>query len=112
MKGAYVAQIPVAACSPRTVVLEVRRLQVFTENRVQAFCSCSLPEMEHRLQSSNVPRVRRAGQPKQPVTICLEDTTGTLPRYKMQLGESTAVEEEFFPNNKGCALGGRGGYCT
>lgn len=67
--------------------------------------------MEHRLQASKVPRVHRASQP---ATICLEDKTGTLTRYKMQLGESTAVEEELFPNNKGCVLGkgGREGYCT
>lgn len=53
--------------------------------------------MEHRLQSSNMPRVYRASQP----AICLEDKTGTFPCNKTQLGDSTAAEEELFPNNKG-----------
>lgn len=72
---------------------------------VEAYCSCSFTEIEHRLQSSNVPRVYWAGQP---ATICLEDKTGTLLCYKMQLGESTAVEEELLPNNTGYVLGTEG----
>lgn len=66
--------------------------------------------MEHRLQSSNMPRVYGASQP----AICLEDKTGTFPCNKTQLGDSTAVEEELFPNNKGYArvcVVGREGSC-
>lgn len=85
-------------------------MQTFSANTLRTLCSFGFFEMEHRLQSSNMPRVYRASQP----AICLEDETGTLPCYKTQLGDSTAVEEELFPNNKGyvrvCVVG-REGSC-
>lgn len=72
MKGAYVAHIPVTACSPRTAL----QVGFPTQNSVQAHDGCSFQAMEERLQQSKAPRVRRG----QPAAICLEDRTGTLPR--------------------------------
>ncbi|KAJ4933992.1 hypothetical protein JOQ06_006800, partial [Pogonophryne albipinna] len=63
----------------------------YSQSAVQEYHSV---EMEHREHRATCP-------PGQPATICLRDKTGTHTRYKMQLGESTAAEEELFPNNKG-----------
>ena len=72
----------------------------FMEKNVQRYCICSFSETKHR-QHATCP-------PGQPATICLQDETGTLPRYKMQLGVSTAAEEELLPYSKGGVFG-RGG---
>lgn len=117
MKGAYVAHIPVAACSPCTA-LAVRRLQVylvwisfflFFPPSVQAFRRLQLPGgwSADRLQSSKMPRVHRSSQPSQSPSAFKTRLALSL-AVKMQLGDSTAVEEEHFPNNKGVCARGRG----
>lgn len=102
IRGAHSSRSLLTTHDIGSEVIAVFLFFFFRENRSVA----SFPEMQPCLQSSNMPRVHRASQP---ATICLKDKTGTLPRYKMQLGESTAVKEELFPNNKGCVLGREGG---